>query len=175
LDKTLREQPASNFQGVDKNALRAVKIRSIQRVNDLQLLGMLFPCIEYLDLEETDATSGIWDDDTGSTRVLLTVKDFFPRHTSVTQFSTQVEWAQKLRSFRNLRALYGIPFLSSMEQEEENQARIALLADLFPRIVFLDDPPWRPFHAIEIIRGAYGLTWRTTTKYLEAFDNTDPE
>ncbi|KAF8515625.1 hypothetical protein JB92DRAFT_2913748 [Gautieria morchelliformis] len=142
------EQSDWSFQGVNKDALLAVKISDIDRPDDLQLLGMLFPCIEYLDLDTT-----YYFDDVGSVRRML-----------------MAECAKKLRSFQNLRALYGIPFESD-DLEEENQVRIVLLADIFPRLVFLDGP----FEAMEIIRGADGLTWRTTTNPWAAFDIPDPD
>ncbi|KAF8515668.1 hypothetical protein JB92DRAFT_2914165 [Gautieria morchelliformis] len=146
LDKAIWEHPDYSFQGVNKDALLAVKITGIQRPNDLQLLGMLFPCIEYLDLEA----------------------NFSPRRTNVTQLSTQADCVIKLRSFQNLRALYGTSFFSN--DLEENQARIVLLADIFPRLVFLDGQ----IDAMEIIRGADGLTWRATTNPWVVFDNPDP-
>ncbi|KAF8521703.1 hypothetical protein JB92DRAFT_2890357 [Gautieria morchelliformis] len=127
LDRTFWEQPDLSFQGVNKDALLALKINDIQRPDDLQLLGMLFPCIEYLDLE----TSSYFDD-AGSVRCL-----------------SMADYANKLRPFQNLRALYGTPF-SSDDLEEEIQAKIVLLADIFPRLVFLDGR----IDAKEIIRGA---------------------
>ncbi|KAF8515627.1 hypothetical protein JB92DRAFT_2913762 [Gautieria morchelliformis] len=142
LDRGLCAQPDSSFQGINKDALLAVKIRGIRSLDYLQLLGMLFPCIEYLDLENT-----YYFDDAGSVRRL-----------------SMAECAIKLLSFQNLRALYGIPFESD-DLEEENQARIVFLAGIFPRLVFLDGP----FEAIEIIRGADGLTWRTTYNPWVAF------
>ncbi|KAF8512060.1 hypothetical protein JB92DRAFT_341810 [Gautieria morchelliformis] len=71
LGGTFWEHPDSSFQGINKDALLAVKIRSIQRPDYLQLLGMLFPCIECLDLDE-----GTYFDDTGYTRRLVMVKYF---------------------------------------------------------------------------------------------------
>ncbi|KAF8512061.1 hypothetical protein JB92DRAFT_3117499 [Gautieria morchelliformis] len=141
LDRTFWEQPDSSFQGVNKDALFAVKIFSIQTPDDLQLLGMLFPCIEYLDLD-----MAYYFDDAGFRRLSM------------------AECAIKLRSFQNLRALYGIPFESD-DLEEENQARIALLADIFPRLKFL----LGPIDATEIIRGANGPTWRTAANTWVAF------
>ncbi|KAF8521702.1 hypothetical protein JB92DRAFT_2890355 [Gautieria morchelliformis] len=147
LDRAIWEQPDSSFQGVNKDALLAVNIRTIQRPDDLQLLGMLFPCIEYLDLEEV-----LCYDDMGYARCL-----------------SMADCANKLRSFQNLRALYGSP-LSSDDLEEEIQANIVLLADIFPRLVFVDGP----VDSTEIIRGADGLTWRATTNPWLVFDNPDP-
>ncbi|KAF8512054.1 hypothetical protein JB92DRAFT_2812877 [Gautieria morchelliformis] len=145
LDRAIWEHPDSSFQGVNKDALLAVKISDIQRPDDLQLLGMIFPCIEYLELE------AVFYYDTGYARCL-----------------SMADCAIKLRSFQNLRALYGTAFLSN--DLEENQARIVLLADIFPRLVFLDGPN----HAMEIIRGADGLTWRAATNPWVVFDNPDP-
>jgi hypothetical protein len=181
LDKAFREQSDSIFQGINKNVLLAVKINSFQTIDDLQLLGMLFPCIEYLDLKETDLRSTIWDDDTGPTRCLFMVKSLFPRHTNVTQISTQTEWAQKLHlAFQNLRGLYGIPISeSSNARKEENEARFALLAELFPEIIMLAEPAW-PLprkHPVEIISvedvGLVGLG--ITGNHLLAFGDTNLE
>ncbi|KAF8515629.1 hypothetical protein JB92DRAFT_2913793 [Gautieria morchelliformis] len=143
LDRAMCEQSDSSFQGVNKDALLAVQIRSIQTPDDLQLLGMLFPCIEYLDLD-----TAYYSDDPGFRRLSMSM----------------AECAIRLPSFQNLRALYGIPFESD-DPEEENQARIVFFADIFPRLVFLDGP----FEAVEIIRGADGLTWRTTYNPWVAF------
>ncbi|KAF8515630.1 hypothetical protein JB92DRAFT_3142776 [Gautieria morchelliformis] len=144
LNRTFWEQPDSSFQGVNKDALLEVRVFSIQTPDDLRLLGVLFPCIEYLNLE-----GAIGDEDTETNSGVL-----------------MAEWAQRLRSFQNLRTLYGMP-LFSPDMVQENPAIIVLLADIFPRLKFLygtiNDS------GTEIIRGANGPTWRIAPKPWAAF------
>ncbi|KAF8485570.1 hypothetical protein JB92DRAFT_3026111 [Gautieria morchelliformis] len=142
LDRALCQQSDSNFQG-NKDALLAVKISGIQRLDYLQLLGMLFPCIEYLELSTT-----IYFDDAGYIR-RLSMKGFarfriLERYTESP--SSQMIWKKKLKP--------------------ELYCSLIYFLDLY----FLTGQSMQ----MEIIRGADGLTWRTTYSPWLAFHIPDP-
>jgi len=148
LDGEFWKQDPDQLQGVDRNSLRIVKLSDIHGPVDLQRLAGSFPNVECLDLHNIDLRAEFWDEETASTRVLLTA-----------------EWAEKLGPFRNLRVLYGISFVWSESEvlEEQNGEVVSAIARLFPRLERFDDGSC-PSGLIEIVRGANGVTWRTVPK-----------
>jgi hypothetical protein len=74
LDSEFWNEAALSLRGIDKGSLLVVRVASIQSVVDLQRLAVSCPNIEYLDLDDIDLEMEVWDEDTASNRVLLTVR-----------------------------------------------------------------------------------------------------
>lgn len=65
--------PTELLKGVEKNTVKCIDLRKVERLKDLTTLANHFPNIEYLCLAQDILFAGVWDDDTGTRRIPVSV------------------------------------------------------------------------------------------------------